>query len=125
MLKKKFYKSSQEKRLAKAISLAGPRYTPRVNVSVSIADVFDGLGRTSKFFFELKKPLIEISKNLRYINAEEINRVAPKEFQKVLTHCQKVITLLSGIPRSGVKKINFSGILSASNKARDAVYKCV
>lgn len=124
-LQKKFYKSSQERRLTTAINLAGARYTPKLNVEVSIASVFDGLGRTRKFYEELKSPANEIIKNLRSVKDEEVNNIASKEFEKAKSHSLKVANLLLKIPYSGVAKIDFKGIYSASNKAEEATYKCV
>ncbi|KKS38086.1 MAG: hypothetical protein UV01_C0005G0011 [Parcubacteria group bacterium GW2011_GWA2_42_14] len=121
---KKLYKSTQEKRLSVAISLAGARYTPKLNVEVSIASVFDGLGRTAKFYEELKSPANEIIKNLRSIKDEEVSKVAPKEFEKVKRHFLEVVNFLLKIPHSGVAKIDFKKIYSISNNAKEAAYKC-
>jgi len=124
-LQKKLYRSLQEKRLSTAIHLAGARYTPKLNVEVSIASVFDGLGRTAKFYGELKSPANEIIKNLRSVKDEEVSKIAPKEFEKAKSHSLKVANLLLKIPHSGVAKIDFKIIYSTSNKAKEAIYKCV
>lgn len=124
MLPNKFYKKQQESRLSASINLAGPRYTPKLNVGVSISPIFDAAGRTVKFYNELKKPISEITDNIHYIDKDELNKVIPKEFLEAKEHTLKVVSLLTKIPNSGTKKIEFKKIYSASNKAKASIYKC-
>jgi len=123
-LSSKFHKVQQEKRLAKAINLAGARYTPKLNVEVSIGSVFDGLGRTIKFYDQLKRPANNIIKNLRSLKEDEINKVIKTEFEIAQRLALAVANKLLKIPNSGVKKIDFKGLSSDANKAQKAVYKC-
>lgn len=122
--RKKFHKKTQEKRLSKAISLAGARYTPKLNVNVSIASVFDGIGRTTKFYDELKSPANEIVKNIRRINDTEVNKVAENEYKEAEAYSLDIASFILKIPNSGVGKIDFKKIRKDSSKARKAIYKC-
>ena len=124
-VQKKFYKGPQKKRLSKVIGLAGARYTPKLNVEVSIASVFDGIGRTPQFYDELKKPANEILNNLRQIKDEEINKVTAKEFNNVRTNAFNATNLILKIPKTGVRRINFRPIVSSSEKTNKAIQKCI
>lgn len=108
-----------------AISLAGVRYTPKLNVQVSIASVFDGLGRTRKFYEELKSPANEIIKALKSIKDEEVIKVAPREFARAKSNSLNVASLLLKTPNSGVKQIPFSRIYAVGIKAQENVHKCI
>lgn len=123
-LQSKFHKSPQEKRLAKAINLAEARYTPKLNVEVSIASVFDGLGRTIKFYDELKRPANNVIKNLRSLKEDEINKVIKAEFELAQRLAVGVANKILKIPNSGVKQIDFKKLSSDANKAQKAIYKC-
>jgi hypothetical protein len=43
-----------ENRIKETIANVGPRYTPELNVELTIARLFDGLGRTSEFYNRIK-----------------------------------------------------------------------
>lgn len=50
-------------RLEEAIRNVGPRYTPYLNVELSVARLFDGLGRTPAFYGRLRDLWIRINRN--------------------------------------------------------------
>ncbi len=49
-------------RIDEAIRIAGPRYTPEVDVELPIAQIFDGLGRTPAFEQRVKSHLREMKR---------------------------------------------------------------
>ena len=51
-----------ENRIEEAITNAGPRYSPQLNVELSIARLFDGLGRTSSFYTRIINYYSEIKR---------------------------------------------------------------
>jgi hypothetical protein len=119
------YKRSQQDRLAKAIHLAGSRYTPRLNVAVSIATIFDGLGRTRRFYETLKKPAVDLLKHLRSVNDAAVTKVAPRQYEAARNQCLRVAKLLNAIPISGVRRIDYRRLALASTRAQKAIQKCV
>lgn len=50
-------------RLEEAIKNIGPRYTPLLNVELSVAHLFDGLGRTPAFYSRLRDLWIRVRRN--------------------------------------------------------------
>lgn len=125
MFQSQFYKKTQEKRLARGVSLAGARYTPKLNIEVNITSIFDGLGRTNKFYNELKSPVTEITDSLRSIKDETVNAVAYNEYKKCKELSLTLVNLLLKIPLSGTSKIDFKKIQSVSKKATEAIYECI
>ncbi|MBL8475058.1 MAG: ATP-binding protein [Methyloversatilis sp.] len=52
-------------RLAEAHRAAGPRYTPELNVKLSLGEQFQAFGRTSQFFDRIRSTASEIREHLR------------------------------------------------------------
>ncbi|MFM0131247.1 AVAST type 2 anti-phage system protein Avs2 [Paraburkholderia sediminicola] len=52
-------------RLAEAHRAAGPRYTPELNIKLSIADEFQALGRTREFFDRVQSTARQIREQIR------------------------------------------------------------
>ncbi|MFZ1087318.1 MAG: hypothetical protein WAN35_20335 [Terracidiphilus sp.] len=78
-----------DKRLQEAISTAGPRYTPEVNVELPIIHEFDAFGRTSAWVKRLKKYAADISKATRIAgydsnklgdHKKRVDEVLPRHF---------------------------------------------
>jgi hypothetical protein len=59
-----------DKRLQEAVSTAGPRYTPEVNVDLPIIQELDAFGRTSVWVKGLKRCAADISKAARIAGYE-------------------------------------------------------
>ncbi|WP_232508662.1 hypothetical protein, partial [Burkholderia thailandensis] len=49
-----FFFRWNRKRFAEAHKAAGPRYTPELNIELSLADHFHALGRTPEFFDRIR-----------------------------------------------------------------------
>lgn len=60
-----FSQSSLTASLASVIANAGARYTPEVHVELPIAKLFDGLGRTERFFSDLRTRRGKVRKELQ------------------------------------------------------------
>ncbi|TAK43185.1 MAG: hypothetical protein EPO27_15590 [Betaproteobacteria bacterium] len=121
----RFHKGVQEQRRTKVVHLAGPRYTPKLNVGVNIASVFDALGRTRRFCESLKKPANELLKNLRSVKDEELAKFAEKELAVLQELSLKVANLVLKVPQSGVKPIPFDKLSELAKRASEAAAKCL
>ncbi len=51
-------------RAEEAVSNVGPRYTPHLNVTLPVARLFDGLGRTERFYSRIGSPPCRCEKTL-------------------------------------------------------------
>ncbi len=125
MQRRQFHKRVQKRRLTKVFALAGPRYTPKLNVDVSIASVFDALGHTGAFYESLKKPGTELLKNLRSVKDEEVCKIAAADFETLRASCLKVATRVAKVPQSGVKPIDFDQLSTLGKRASEAASRCL
>ncbi|MBL8164702.1 MAG: ATP-binding protein [Anaerolineae bacterium] len=79
--------------LKRSISIAGPRYTPELNIELPIARVFSGLGRTTDYldrFYELHK---QLRKEHKY-DLMEFRDKAPELQQKLNERFGRIYRLL-------------------------------
>ncbi|MBP9732246.1 MAG: hypothetical protein KBD29_02190 [Candidatus Magasanikbacteria bacterium] len=120
---KEIHRKNQILRLNKVIKLAGVRYTPKLNVEVNIASIFDGLGRTKKFYLELKKPCYKISKNLKSVR-RIVSTITGQKFEKVEKNLTELITLVISISDIDFNKINFNKIYSLCDLSIKNVQSC-
>jgi hypothetical protein len=90
-----------EDQLNVAIAYAGPRYTPEVNVELPIAQLFEGLGRTTEFLKRIKLLYGKIKRGYTHapINMaiepikEELNRL-PSKINPLLNYLQTLKELV-------------------------------
>lgn len=96
-------------RLDESLKTAGPRYTPEINVDLSIAAEFETFGRTEKFFHQMKSHARGIRKKLQNFNFSESKlldtRIDTSSFvllgkiQSVLTELGNVtVQVIGGLP---------------------------
>lgn len=115
----------------RAIEIAGPRYTPDVHVDLSITEHFDALGRTDRFFQDLKQHHREIDDELSSVR--RATSQSDLEFQKVeeaAEATEQVLDLLLEIEASPTAHLPF-GELSVlaeeasqpASEARDLLFE--
>ncbi|MCK4468982.1 MAG: hypothetical protein KAU60_11580, partial [Desulfobacterales bacterium] len=49
---------------------AGARYTPELNVSLPISEIFDGISRTEKFYTIIREKYGELLREFRYVTSQ-------------------------------------------------------
>lgn len=90
---------------------AGARYTPEVHVDLPEAWVFEGLGRTEKFFDRLQSLYGELYRKLRGVNpSQELRQKIPALAQDLENLCQSGTELINGlqqINRNSTSEISF------------------
>ena len=91
----KFSQNWFKTRVDEAVSNAGTRYTPELNVKLPIAQLFDGLGRTEAFFNRIKVIRGKIKKSHSKVdNSKSDDLIQVREFQrknhsKIKLNCSK------------------------------------
>lgn len=115
----------QRKRLETTIRNAGPRYTPALNVEVSIAKIFDGLGRTFLFYDELKKYVAEFTSAARSYDVPKAKALLGDPYFSELTkECELLAKIASKIPNSGGKtKLPLNEITTQCEKVSEKIQK--
>ena len=97
-------------RIGEAVSNAGTRYTPELNVELPLAQLFDGLGRTKAFFDRIKVIRGDIKRSLsKVINSKQNEQIATAEFnfQEKIT---QLLEKLNELDVVGVDKIDLDKI---------------
>ncbi|HXH48490.1 MAG TPA: AVAST type 2 anti-phage system protein Avs2 [Terriglobia bacterium] len=112
-------------RVSEATANAGPRYTPEVNVELPIATLFEGLGRTKKFFT-----------NITALRGRLVREYAKlRRSLQVDAGAEPFKTLIEGIEsfRSAVKKaeevnaeesLDLTGLTQSASDLRDRAFDC-
>jgi hypothetical protein len=115
---------NQRLRLQKTINLADQRYTPKLNVEVSIYDYFYAIARTREFFDKFKLFGTKISKEFWFLDKKKLSTIAPTEFKTFQVRLKKLIDFISSTPDSGAAVIDFPRIARLTESASAIAYKC-
>lgn len=114
-----------ENRINEAISNAGPRYTPELNVDLPLANNFEGLGRTSTFYDKIKIMYGEIKRAYLRHRWKYAQKFAEDELKSLDEHTAELFLLLQHIDRSNKELIDFSRIVSLSSSSNEIAHKCI
>lgn len=120
-----FQTAFNKRRLARVVEIAGPRYTPKLNVELPIALTFDGLGRSPAFFYRLKRSYGETRRN--YINStlKKGLEAAGPEYKELDQEIKKVLLFLGKVDRIGTKQIDFKTFEDDLSRSTEAIHKCI
>lgn len=108
-----------------AISNAGTRYTPELNVELPVAQLFDGLGRTQAFFDRIKVIRGEIKRSLVKVKNSKSDN--PVEAAEAKFQDQKALLLakLNDLDTVGVDEIDFASIKNLASEFYLAAYEYI
>ncbi|MCK4395994.1 ATP-binding protein [candidate division WOR-3 bacterium] len=118
-------KKLQKEALDKAKSIAGPRYSPELNIELPIAKVFDGLGRTKPFFEQIKRVYGEAKRAHSNSRSKEGLKVAQKVFKEIKDAIDELFAILDKIDQRKIERINFEKIFTLSKVAQNAAWICL
>lgn len=113
----------QRKRLKKIINIAGPRYTPKLNVELPIATIFDGQCRTPAFFNRIKENYGKTRRHYSSIRSKEAIAVAKDQYKEIDKLLKSTWKILASSDSSLVKSINWNKVKDNCEKLRDAIWK--
>jgi hypothetical protein len=111
-------------RLKEAIANAGPRYTPELNVDLPVANVFDGLGRTTDFYDLFKALYGKLKKQSRSCNPNELPNSLTEPFRRLQSSLDEVFVSLGEVkePRNG--QIQFDQLVTRISACEERVAEC-
>ncbi|MCP4398509.1 MAG: ATP-binding protein [bacterium] len=107
-----------------AISDAGPRYTPELNVELPIARIFDGLGRTPVFFQRLKNLSNTIRKAFSIIQHQESKEWVRPENHALYESVPELLSRLEQIDHIEQERIDFESIEKWAKQAEQLARSC-
>lgn len=114
-----------ESRLDEAIGNAGERYTPELNVELPVAQLFDGLGRTTEFFnqFKILQGKIKKSYSSGISSEKELSAIAV--FELLREKVDQLLAILNVIDTLETDPIDFKRISNLASEAREKVYEYI
>src|SRR5262249_8075291 len=106
-----------EKHLQEVVANAGERYTPEVNVQLPIAQVFDGLGRTSNLFAEVDSIHKEIRKAFGFVSSRKLGEAAPALLRELQGRLPELFSTLAGMHSQGWSLLPLTDLATIQTKA--------
>ncbi|RPH96551.1 hypothetical protein EHM69_00935 [candidate division KSB1 bacterium] len=99
----------------------GPRYTPELNVNVSITEVFDALGKTPVYLKSLERSFKKFRKaSYDVTNGYHTNPLAgTKEFADLVSACQTLTKLLEAVIKPDLVQSPWEDIASKAETVSD------
>ncbi len=113
----------QKSRLKKIINIAGPRYTPKLNVNLPIATIFDGQCRIPAFYNRIKESYGKTRRNYSSIRSERAIAVAKDQYNEIDILLKSTWKILAGADSSLTKPINWKKVKDNCEKLRDSIWK--
>lgn len=114
-----------ENRIEEAVANVGPRYTPELNVELPIAQLFDGLGRTSKFCERIKGLYGEIKKAYSKAHSGKIEGLIKDQLKPLEENIGQLLSILMDVEKSEIAPINFELLTKLATNSRDLSWKCI
>ena len=114
-----------EKHVNYATATAGPRYSPQLNVKLPLAEKFEALGRTAKFYDMLKTHSREISENFDYSKNHKTVMEAQSEFVELRSHIDIITDILKHASELEQQDIDFKKIHEQTKKASITTHKII
>ncbi len=99
-----------------AVANAGDRYTEELHISLPLADVFDGLGRTTRFYDQLKSLVGKIRKSHRDSRFEPEEQEIKALYTKLDDLIQKLLPLIESLSPDKIHPIDFTTIAELSSQ---------
>jgi len=110
------------KRLQEAISTAGPRYTPEVNVELTIAREFEAFGRTSVWVTRLKRYATDISKAARLVGYDSTKLDDHRKgVEDALQSVAVITSVIRDISVGPTGPVSFASLIGQMNSVRSAI----
>lgn len=103
---------------------AGARYTPKLHIELPIAEVFDGISRTPKFYQDIRRHYGELVRESRYITIYEIESLKHKstEFKEKL---DSFLELLKDLRKDSTVQIPWREIRKEAENIREFVWELI
>lgn len=120
-----FSKRWFEGHIEEAISNAGPRYSPELNVDLPIARLFDGLGRKSEFFHRINVLYGELKTTHSKTRSRKVPEVVRDQFDSLEENITQLLSILQNIETAEMNLIDFGSVTTLAFKSRKVAWKCI
>lgn len=96
--------------VTEGIANAGPRYTPEIHVGLPIADLFDGLGRSARFYARVTEAYGEVKRAYSKVRSGTDDSQVETLLADLGEDARRLFPLLENASNSGVDLIEFEAV---------------
>jgi galactokinase len=107
------------------VANAGPRYTPELNVELPVAQLFDGLGRTSAFFDRFDEQVSAVKQAHREAASRNAREVAESEYNTLAQRIKVFSDAATNAKKDGVGPIDWRSLVESVSAAFNAIEACI
>lgn len=111
----------QSTHLGKIKERAGNRYTPKLNVTLPIGEIFDGISRTENFYTSIREHYGKLNRELRRVPSRYENKELQKTYNALNHKISRLTILLGNLKEYNTEEIPWSKINRLSKKANTIV----
>lgn len=119
-----FSKQWFDHRIEEAKDCVGFRYTPELNIELPIANLFDGLGCTSRFYTLIKDSYGKIARSYKKARSNKLKKHFKDEFDLLHNIISELLSFLKNIEEDDIKPIDWNSIDSLIEKSMETVFNC-
>lgn len=116
-----------ENRIEEAVANVGPRYTPELNVELSVARLFDGLRRTQAFYTRVKVLYGKIKRTYTNALSSKAEGFAKDEFDHLRGSINQLLPYIKDTEKLEVIPIGWNTVVELASEsmkfARDCIQK--
>lgn len=116
-------KEWQNTHLTKIKRSAGNRYIPRLNVNLPIAEIFDGISRTEKFYTEIRSHYGKLNREFTRVASKYKNREIQQDYNNLKREIFKLLKILRSVKEYNTKRIPWHKVNHLTKKANDFSWK--
>lgn len=102
---------------------AGPRYTPKLNVKLPIAKIFDGIGRTKAFYSKIRKHYGNLSCEFLRITSKYKEKELQEFYEILKKEIGLLFDLLGNIKEYNTCILSWANIHERSKKCQEIINK--
>lgn len=113
----------QESHLNKIKERAGPRYTPKLNVDLPIAEIFDVISRTKDFYYSVREHYGKLTRAFGRVSGKYENLDAQNLYKNLKTEISQLSKILSKIKSYDTKRISWDQINRCIQKVNEILWK--
>lgn len=103
--------------------IAGARYTPELNVDLPIAEIFDGISRTGKFYEKIRRNYGKLLKEFKYIHIDFDDRDIQRTWKRSRNEIKDFFDLIGAIKKFDTNHIDWKKIHRKAKKLQNLLWE--
>lgn len=118
-----FSKKWFERHTKETISCADTRYTPELNIELPIARLFDGLGRTSEFYTQIRVKYGRIKRTFAKVLPKNTEKRTEDKFDSLQEKISRLLSTLETIDETSLGYIDWDYITRLTSESEEIAWK--